>query len=157
MIFRLVQTQIFQISAGAISLLVFGAAQAFTGKVTLCNRTPPDLEVAVAYDLPGTAEITSQGWWKVRGCSCQTLINQELKATEVFLLITKSGSPEPLVNGAAPICVHPSKKFTYRPQNGGAAQCAQAGGEWVKFKRYDTQGKSYTLNFRSQSTARCID
>jgi uncharacterized membrane protein len=157
MIFQPVKTRVFQISAGAISLLAFGVAHGFTGKVTLCNRTPPELEVAVAYDLPGTSEITSQGWWAVRGCTCRTLIDQELAATEVFLLITKSGSPEPLVDGAAPICVHPSNKFTFRLANTNSAQCARSGGDWVKFKRYDTQGKNFTLNFRSQSTARCID
>ncbi len=132
-------------------------ARVYAPKVTFCNRTPPDLQVAAAFDLAGTAQITSEGWWNVRGCSCKTIVNKQLRASEIFLLIAEPGSTESLVAGAAPVCVNPSRRFSFRNENTGSAQCAQAGGKWVTFKRYDTGGKDYTLNFRHQSGEQCID
>ena len=82
----------------AISLLVAAvlmstpiAAQAFDRTVTFCNRTPEGVHVAVGGDRQGTSEITTQGWYEVKACTCRTVLNADLRATEIFVLASRAG------------------------------------------------------------------
>jgi uncharacterized membrane protein len=92
--------------------------------VVLCNKSNMNFEVAAAYDLSGTNEITSTGWIKVRSCGCETLFNADVKATEFFYYVTKEGSAvgDALSSGKAPLCVK-GDGFTFRSQNKNKAAC----------------------------------
>jgi uncharacterized membrane protein len=117
--------------------------------VVLCNKSNINFEVAVAYDKAGTREITSEGWFKVRSCACETLFNADVRATEFFYYVTKEGSAvnAALSSGKAPICVR-GESFTFRSQNKNKAACSNAKGTWVNFAFGNAEKAKHTVNFR---------
>lgn len=128
------------------------SADAFSRSLSFCNRTTSDVNVAVGVDLAGTADTTSKGWYKVRGCTCRSILSAELRATEVFFLAARSGTDNVLKGGRAPLCVHPTKAFSYLAENAGQRSCTNAGGKWATFKWYDTGvSTGYRINLRSGS------
>ncbi len=135
-----------------------GSADAFDRSITFCNRTTSDVDVALGVDLAGTSDTTSKGWYKVRGCTCRTLLHADLRATEIFLLATRSGLDNVLQGGRARLCVHPSNGFSYLAENASQSSCNGAGGEWVTFKWYDTGTRSdYRLNLRREGECNLMD
>jgi uncharacterized membrane protein len=133
-------------------------ASAFDREVTFCNKTSRSVDVAVAYDLSGTSEITSKGWFTTQPCSCRRVINADLRATEVFFLVTREGLENVVADARAGICVHPSDSFTYRSANASAGRCEDAGGEWAYFKMKDTGGNSsYTYSVRGEGACNLMD
>jgi uncharacterized membrane protein len=140
-------------AAACLALLAVGAqgAQAFDRNVSFCNRTTSEVYVAIGAELEGTGDTTSRGWYKVNGCSCRSVLNARLRATEIFLLAARSGVENILQGGRAPLCVHPSGRFSYLSENASQGHCANAGGIWTTFKWYDTGTRpTYTLNLRRQ-------
>ena len=81
------------------------AADAFDRNISFCNRTTADVFVAIGVDLAGTTDTTSKGWYKVQGCTCRSVLSASLRATEIFLLATRSGLDNILQGGRAPLCV----------------------------------------------------
>jgi uncharacterized membrane protein len=139
--------------------MLFGTvevAAAFQRNITFCNRTREPLTVAIGYDRTGTTRITSSGWYRVASCACRTILRADLRATEFFLLTTKVEGTAPLVEGRAPLCVHPRDEFTYVSQNVNQAACTRAGGRWVNFAFHDTgTNTNFTVNFRFEGASAC--
>jgi uncharacterized membrane protein len=131
-------------------------AQTFRRTVTYCNKTRDPLVVAVGYDKAGTSESTSEGWFGVAPCACRTILDAELRATEIFVMAAKKGTTTPLMNGTGPLCIHPTRAFTFRAENASQAACQRAGGTWVKFVFHDTGPRTdYRLNYRRQGSQPC--
>lgn len=134
------------------------AAAAFDKQITFCNKTLRDVYVALAYDLSGTSEITSKGWFKTVACTCRTVLNANLRATEVFFLITREGLENVVADARAPICAHPSDGFNHRSENASQASCENAGGAWAMYKWKDTgTDPSYTYSLTRQGECNLMD
>ena len=133
-------------------------ATAFATSASFCNRTPEGVYVAVGGDLQGTSEITTRGWYEVKPCTCRTILNADLRATEIFVLATRAGLDNVLSNERAGLCVHPSDQFRYMLENASPARCEQAGGQWAMFKWYDTaQDPDFQINLRRQGFCNLMD
>ena len=149
----------------AVSLLVAAmlvstpiTAGAFDRTVSFCNRTPEGVYVAVGGDLQGTSEITTRGWYEVKACTCRTVLDADLRATEVFVLATRAGLNNVLSDERAGLCVHPDDQFRYMSENASPSRCEQAGGQWAMFKWYDTaQDPSLQVNLRRQGACNLMD
>jgi uncharacterized membrane protein len=114
------------------------------------------VDVAVGYDLTGTDETRSEGWFTVHPCACTTLFNQDVKTTDYWLYVTKNngGVLDALTDGNGPLCVR-AEKFTFRRSNSSRAACTNAGGTWVNFRRVAAQSKVHKMTFGSGG--RCRD
>jgi len=135
--------------AAAAMLAITGPAAAAQRHVTLCNKSNMNYEVAVGYDRAGTSETTSRGWITVRSCACETLFNDDVKATEFFFYVTKEGSgvTDALSSGSGPLCVS-SHGFRFVSENRSRAACNNAGGRWVNFAYANAVQPRHTVNFR---------
>jgi uncharacterized membrane protein len=52
---------------------------------TVCNKTPDNVWVAIAFDQGG-GQFVSQGWWQVRGCGgCQVVHSGSFQLSGVWL------------------------------------------------------------------------
>jgi uncharacterized membrane protein len=134
-------------------------AQAFERNISFCNRTASKVDVAIGFDRSGTSESTSKGWFSVQGCSCRSIVSADLRATEIFFLVTRSGLANVLSGGRAPLCVHRSSAFTFVGENAGAGRCRRGGGEWITdAKFFDTGSRTnYKLNLRAQGQCNQMD
>jgi uncharacterized membrane protein len=143
---------ILAIAVGAgLASLAGSPAEAFDKSISFCNRTTSDVNVAIGVDFAGTSDTTSKGWYKVRGCTCRSILSGNLRATEIFFLATRSGLDNVLQGGKARLCVHARNGFSYLAENASQASCERAGGAWATFKWYDTGADpTYRLNLRSQ-------
>lgn len=131
-------------------------AQTFHRTLTYCNHVPEPLVVAVGYDRAGTAQSTSEGWWGIAACTCRTVLDAELRATEIFVMTAKKGTATPLLQGTGPLCIHPTRSFKFVAQNASQAACQGAGGTWVKFKFHDTgTQENYRLDYRRKTGPQC--
>lgn len=129
--------------SGVLVTVFSNAAEAFDRQVTFCNRTKTDVFVAVAADLEGTSQITTSGWFKASACSCQTVLNARLRATEVFVYAKWTGTRgNVLDNARAPLCVKHGVGFDLVRENDNQASCERSGGFWDFFKFYDTANSS---------------
>jgi uncharacterized membrane protein len=126
------------------------AAQTFHRNISFCNRTTGDVGVALGFDRAGTSQITSKGWWIVRGCTCRSLTSADLRATEIFFLVTRGGGTVNVLGDArAPMCADPRNRFEFLGQNANPGACAAGGGQWTNFKFKDTgTQENFRLNFR---------
>jgi hypothetical protein len=138
-----------------LTISLVGSAQAFQRNVSLCNRSTETLEVAYAYDAAGTSEITSRGWRKIAPCSCRDLFSADVRASEFFYYITRSGTFDTLSGGNAPICIDPSNAFRYLNQNRSQSSCQQSGGRWVNFAFSNATSTDFKLNFRMSGGPGC--
>jgi uncharacterized membrane protein len=133
-------------------------ATAFDTSVSFCNRTPEGVYVAIGGDLQGTSEITTRGWYEVKPCTCRTVLNADLRATEIFVLATRAGLDNVLSNERAGLCVHANDQFRYMFENASPSRCEQAGGQWAMFKWYDTaQDPSFRINLKRQGACNLMD
>jgi uncharacterized membrane protein len=145
-------------AVAAASLCVTDLAYAFQRNISFCNRTEGDVDVAIGYDRSGTSETTSDGWFKVRACTCRSIVSAELRATEIFFLVTDVGTDNLLSDARGPLCVHPSDAFTYVSENASRGRCEGVGGRWVNFKFFDTRDRvDYKLNFRADGECNLMD
>jgi uncharacterized membrane protein len=136
--------------AAAVAMLgLTGTAMAAQRHVILCNKSNMNYEVAVGYDLTGTSESTSRGWITVRSCACETLFNDDVRATEFFYYVTKKGGgvADALSSGRGPLCVS-NRGFRFLSENASRAACNNAGGTWVNFAFGNAERPSHTVNFR---------
>lgn len=117
--------------------------------VRLCNKSNIDYQVAVAYDRSGTSESTSEGWFTVKSCRCETLFNTKVRATEFFYYVTRSGSSptDALSSGKGAACVK-AARFTLVSANKNKAACTRAGGHWVNFSFANATTERFVVNFR---------
>ena len=150
----------FRTALGVLAMTaILGAgdiAFAFQRNITFCNRTREPLKVAIGYDRAGTSESTSSGWHNVGSCSCRTVLQGDLRATEFFLLTTRQSGTSPLVAGRGPLCVHPTQNFRYVSQNSSRAACNRAGGQWINFAFHDTGANTnHRVNFRFRGEQAC--
>lgn len=135
---------------------VIGSGQTFHRTVTYCNHATEPLVVAVGYDLAGTSESTSEGWYGVAACACRTVLDAQLRATEIFVMAARKGTSTPLLQGTGPLCINPTRSFKFVAQNANQAACQGAGGTWVKFKFHDTgMQENYRLNYRRKTGPQC--
>lgn len=145
------------LAVGALGVIRPISAQPFRPTVNFCNRTLSDVRVATAYDLDGTRQITSRGWFTVRACTCRTVISGvNLRATEVFLLANRGGVGNVLQPARAPICLT-TARFEFRDANANAGACAAAGGQFSLFKMHDTRGGVHRVNLRRQGECNLMD
>jgi uncharacterized membrane protein len=134
----------------AIALIgVSTSAAAMQRHVRLCNKSNIDYQVAVAYDRSGSSESTSEGWFTVKSCRCETLFNTDVRATEFFYYVTKDGSrpTDALSSGRAPVCIK-AARFALTAANKNQAACTRAGGHWVRFAFANATTQNFTVNFR---------
>lgn len=139
-----------------LAMPAVGEGQTFHRTLTYCNRTPEPLVVALGYDLAGTSQSTSEGWFSVAPCACRTVLNAQLRATEIFVMAARKGSATPLIQGSGPLCIHPTRAFKFVAQNASQVACQGAGGTWVKFKFHDTgTQENFRLNHRRRTGPQC--
>ena len=142
----------------AVLAIIWGTAtgSAVQLSATFCNKMPRAVDVALGYDLVGTDETRSEGWFTVQPCACKTLINENVKTTEYWVYVTKSpgGIHDSLTNGRGPLCIK-ADKFTYRRSNVSRQECTKTGGTWVNFQRVSPKSSPHKLNFGSG--ANCVD
>jgi uncharacterized membrane protein len=131
------------------------AASAATKTVTFCNKTTQPIDLAWGYDAAGTSETTSAGWKQLGACACNQLFHADVRATEFWLLVLKSGTFEQLTNGQGPLCVHPSKGFKFINENNSANSCHAAGGKWLNFAQQNANLPNHTVNFRVPGGPSC--
>lgn len=133
----------------ALALIAYPAS-AFDRSVTFCNRTTTDVNVAVGADFEGTSGFTSTGWFKTSACTCRTVLDASLRATEVFVYAKWMGTRgNVLSNAAAPTCVKHGSRFDFVAENANQSSCESAGGSWENYKFYDTAANSgKTINLR---------
>lgn len=141
----------------AVLTLILGSttASAVQLTATFCNKTAQSVDVAVGYDLVGTDETRSEGWFTVRQCQCRQVISQNVKTTEWWVYVTRNsgGIHDRLSDGAGPLCVK-ADKFTYRKSNVSAQECKNTGGAWVNFQRIVPKSSPFKLNFGSGGNCR---
>jgi uncharacterized membrane protein len=133
-------------------------ADTFRPSVKFCNRTLPPANVAISYDLAGSSNSTSVGWYVVKGCTCRTILqNKPLKATEIFLLANRAiGQPNLLQPAKGGICTK-DVAFNLTEGNANARACTAAGGRWMIFRWYDTVGKPLTVTLRIPGQCNLMD
>src|SRR5262245_26762471 len=87
-------------------LLGTTTASAFKMRVSFCNKMPNVVDVAVGYDLTGTDETRSEGWFTVQPCACATLFNEDVRTTDYWVYVIKRGAGimGTLTNGQGPLC-----------------------------------------------------
>ena len=144
------------LSATAAILWMPAMAAAFQMRVSFCNKMASAVDVAVGYDLTGTDETRSEGWFTVQPCACTTLFNENVKTTAYWLYVTRNsgGVLDALTDGNGPLCVR-AEKFTFRRSNSSRDACTKAGGRWVNFQRVAAQSKVHKMTFGSGG--RCQD
>jgi uncharacterized membrane protein len=100
------------------------------------------VDVAVGYDLRGTDETRSEGWFTVQPCACTTLFNQDVKTMDYWLYVTRhtGGVLDALTDGGGSLCVR-AEKFTFRRSNSSSEACNKSGGTWVNFRRVAAQAR----------------
>ena len=134
-------------------LLAALPAIAFERSVTFCNRTSTDVTVSIAADFEGQSGLTSKGWFKTGACTCRTILNADLRATEFFVYAKWVGTQGNILNNAkAPICVKHGSKFNFNDENDNQGSCQNAGGSWENYRFYNTDvNPSKTVNLRRGS------
>jgi len=133
----------------AASIGCMNSAEAFQRNISFCNRTTSDVNVAVAYEPTGTSQTRSLGWFVVRGCTCRSVVSADFRATEYYLLATRSGLSNVLQNARAPLCALP-KRFNFLNQNSDRSACGRAGGQWVTWKQFIAEKTNQTVHLRAQ-------
>ena len=130
------------------------AAHAATRTVTLCNRNALVVEVAWGFDHAQKG-LTSAGWKRIAGCSCGQLFTEDLRATEIWLLVTKEGTFESLNDSHAPFCVRRAA-FRFGTSSKSEAACRTGGSDrrWMGFQRVDVT-TAPKINFRAQGQRAC--
>ncbi len=134
-----------------LALVAWGGAalseDTFRPALSVCNRTLQSVFLAMSYDLAGTVQSTSKGWYAVQPCTCRTLLHDTpLRATELFLsAIHHLGDANLLQPAQGQACVK-DVAFQLMPRAAGAAACTAAGGHFFSSKWYDTGGRDLTVN-----------
>jgi uncharacterized membrane protein len=131
-------------------LIAASPAFAFERTVTFCNRTTDKVNVAVAADFEGQSGLTSKGWTNMAACSCRTILDANLRATEFFVYAKWMGTQGNILNNAkAPICVLHGSRFNFNDQNDNRGACESAGGSWENYRFYNTDvNATKTINLR---------
>lgn len=121
---------------------------------TICNKTPEDLSVAIAYQDHDNQWV-SRGWWSVRACGgCAKVLNLSKTETvdQFYRAVSPSGAER--ITGRNRFCVG-SSSFTAR--NGG--RCP-SGHTAAGFKRIEVEysDRNHTSNIVGSVGGRtCID
>jgi uncharacterized membrane protein len=131
----------------------YGAADAFTRTFNFCNKSIANVEVAYGYEPAGSNNTQTKGWRSVLRCQCVTLFSEDVRATEAYVYVTKEGSSDAFMDGAAPLCIRRAK-FQVGPSNDSKKRCIASGGEWVNFQQVNTPKTVHTLNFGSGGNCR---
>lgn len=148
---------VFSAFALVATLAAVDTADAAQKSLTFCNKNAEKLAVAIGYDRAGTSETTSSGWHQVAPCSCREIFNTDLRGTDVFYMVVRPGSLNPLTSGKGPLCIK-SAGFRHLGENASAASCQKAGGKWVNFQHQDITGTgkaNFNLNFNVQGGKPC--
>ncbi|MGE0715963.1 MAG: DUF1036 domain-containing protein [Alphaproteobacteria bacterium] len=127
---------------------------------TICNRTPEELKVAVAY-FDEANKWMSEGWWALGPCGgCKFVLNaNKTERTNVFFrAVTRDGSER--IGGDQRFCVSTraagSPPFTVRSN----ANCGRANGYALEGFRVVTidSDRNHTTNITGAvGNRRCID
>jgi uncharacterized membrane protein len=138
---------------GLVTAGMASPLQAETRTVNFCNRNALSVEVAWGFDQSQKG-LTSAGWKTVAACKCRELFTEDLKATEIWLLVTKEGSFETLNDSNAHFCVR-SKEFRFGPSSKSQAACEKGNGHrWIGFQAVNVT-TAPKINFRSQGQKPC--
>jgi len=136
-------------------LAAAASSQALAGW-SICNRTPDEMYVAIAYDKGDGVKI-SQGWWKLRGCGgCKSFGDFKIKGVW-YRAENRSGGR--LIEGNDLFCVHESNAFKLDTGHscglGGKSKSLSRKG----FRFVTLSAKNFTSNIegKSDSGKVCID
>jgi uncharacterized membrane protein len=121
----------------------------------ICNKTPDEMWVAIAYDR-GDGVYYSEGWWKLAGCGgCKGMGNYALK--QVWYRAESRGGSR-VVEGDTLFCVHDTNSFKIDSHRtcgiGKRSQMVKRG-----FTAVTLTARNFTSNItgRSASGRVCID
>jgi uncharacterized membrane protein len=135
------------------STVVGGSVQGASRTVTFCNRNALNVEVAWGFDHAEKG-LTSAGRRTVAACACRELFTEELRATEIWLLVTKEGSFDTLNDSHANFCVK-REKLRFATSNKSQAACEKRNGHrWIAFQAVDVT-TAPKINFRSRGQKAC--
>src|SRR5262245_41733078 len=124
--------------------------------LNFCNKSNVRVNVAYGYEPEGHNYTQTKGWRNLDPCQCDTLFSEDVRATEAYYYVHKSGSGagDAFNVGNAPLCVR-SGKFQVGPSNVNQKRCTETGGLWVNFTQVNVEKKSLKVNFGSG--AKCIE
>jgi uncharacterized membrane protein len=145
----------FSLIISSVLLGSFGAANAYPRSLNFCNKTNVNVTVAFGYEPAGSNNTQTKGWRNLQACQCVTLFSEDVRATELYYYVIKSGSGiEGAFNeGRAPLCVRDGK-FQVGPSNANQKRCTDSGGRWVNFTQVIAQKESLSVNFGSGGNCR---
>jgi uncharacterized membrane protein len=128
-------------AVGVLTLLHAAPASAYSSApLTLCNKSPGMLTVAIGYHTPGvndpadhsvlTGPFVTQGWWKLQPGACQTFENRfnarymfwygfSTQFNNTMFMVIPSSTAEVMSSSwyCVPNYFHPSPGFTFEQEN----------------------------------------
>jgi uncharacterized membrane protein len=138
------------------AIFAVNRANAVVRNVNFCNKSNMAVEIAFGYEPASTSTTRTEGWRTVQVCQCRNLFNEDVRAIEFYVYVTKKGGAigDVLHAGRAPLCVR-GRGFRFGTSNSDPTSCARSGGQWVKFEQAIAQEKNHNVNFGSG--AHCMD
>ncbi len=135
-------------------LLSVSPAWATVWKV--CNSSPEDIEIAIAYNLNDARQYIAKGWWKVRACGgCQVVYNGNLPIKGAFL--RGEGAQGSVWEGDNLFCTSQAR-FEIPHANVDARTCRARGQDMKAFQLHTITSDNFTTTLRNtQSRSHCID
>ena len=129
---------------------LFVAAPASAASWTICNKSPEELQVAIAY-LHTSNQWLSEGWWTVRSCGgCVQVMNLSKtdRVNQFFRAVTPSG--EERVGGSHRFCVSSHAKGAPPWTGRSGPRC---GGDYVSagfaLQAIESQDRNFTTNINA--------
>ena len=145
--------------AAIVSLTTLSLAAGITGPASaktwkVCNHTPHDVRVAVAYHKGDV--ITSKGWYRIRACGdCKTLVNEPLEYSLAWLRGVSDNVR--IFEGETLLCIK-SAPFEMARANRSGLFCSRNGGKMEAFQQVNLTSNIHTTNLNGQSSGRtCLD
>ena len=138
----------------ALTILAFGLAivaaellsvsGAHAAKWTVCNRSPNNVDVAIAWQTSNG--FISRGWWNIRACGgCAVVFNRPLEASIVFLRGEAAGGIE--YSGNSLLCIRRTA-FEMPRANTSRQACLRRGGQFASFGQHNIRTQNHTTNLQ---------
>ena len=117
----------------------------------ICNKTPSDAYVAIAYVNPQDVGFISKGWWKVRACGgCSTVLSMGTTSDPRNVFYRAEFDDGSVIEGDSMFCASESE---FRKRS--TARCSDR----RAFLHKEINLENWTTNLvgRSASGRQCID
>src|SRR5262245_17924321 len=108
----------------------------------ICNKDSEQAVVAIAYAIPGSFRVLSEGWWTLRGCGgCAVVLKKsDTSDPKTVFLRAENSKGQAVVEGRTQFCVA-RHRFTIK----GNDNCKGRGFEDAGFDRTEVDlNKDYT-------------